>query len=122
MQVRSVKLTFSTQIQFSKFFGVSQGKINQCVYIILLTSGIIDINLLLSPSFDPNGVLDLNSSFDANNITAMLSTHYLQTSIHFILYDFIALDTAPIMGPSSLQAQFDSLGHVKLNPSSEFPV
>ena len=115
MQMRNVKLTFSTQIQFSEFFGVSQGKSSQDVYIILLTSGIIDINQLLSPNFDPNVVLNLNSSFNASNITAMLSTHYLQTSINFILDDFIALDTAPIVGPASLQAQFDALGPVKLN-------
>ena len=113
--LRDLILTYSTQIAFSEFYEVSAGKTSDEVYTVLLNSGIINVNNMILPGYDPNVILQLPSDFNLTNITLLLNSHYLQTHVNFILQDFIDLDNAPIIGVKSLQYQFDLYGAPQIN-------
>ena len=118
--LRSVLITFATQISFSELSAVSIGKNATEVLNALLLLNYLNANRVPTINYQQNAMLPLDASFNLSAIQTLMNNHFYLQTVTFVLDDFMDLDTPPMVTANSIQSQFDKQVSIHLNKDINF--
>ena len=118
--LRTLTLTYATQIQFIEFSGISTNKTSMDIYNALLYIGYIDANRIPTNQYQSDSTLPIDSSFNLTSIQNVIDKHCFTHKVNFILDDFFELDKEPYVNFTNIQKQFDKYSKIKINQQFEF--